>query len=403
MWKKVKLGDICNFVRGPFGGSLKKNEFVERGYAVYEQMHAIRNQCEEFRYYINETKFNEMSRFEVKAGDILMSCSGTIGKTTIVPEHHAKGIINQALLKISTTSIIDVVFLKLFMSSEHFFSQLMSTVGGAAIKNVASVKILKEITISLPPLAEQRRIVSKLDTAFAEIDTAIAASERNIANAFSLNEAIIAEAFSNIDADMRALDEVSEITNGYAFKSSDFIKTVGTKCIKITNVGLKEFVETDDDYLPVNFSKLHKRFRVKEGSIVFALTRTIINGGLKVAKVPVSYDGALLNQRVASVSAKNDIILSSYLYFFLSSNTVKQYVIDHVNTLMQPNLSINDLRSLPVPCVSLEQQKSIAKAIQTAISNAQLLIQKYSERTKELKGLKSSLLTTALTNISEAA
>ena len=52
MWKTVKLGDVCDFVRGPFGGSLKKNMFTESGYAVYEQQHAINNQCKDFRYFI---------------------------------------------------------------------------------------------------------------------------------------------------------------------------------------------------------------------------------------------------------------------------------------------------------------------------------------------------------------
>ena len=40
-WPMVALGDICDFKRGPFGGSLKKGIFVKEGYAIYEQSHAI--------------------------------------------------------------------------------------------------------------------------------------------------------------------------------------------------------------------------------------------------------------------------------------------------------------------------------------------------------------------------
>ena len=43
-WEKRKLGEICDFVRGPFGGSLKKNIFKPNGYAVYEQQHSIYDQ-----------------------------------------------------------------------------------------------------------------------------------------------------------------------------------------------------------------------------------------------------------------------------------------------------------------------------------------------------------------------
>ena len=49
-WEWKKLGELCDFVRGPFGGSLKKQIFKENGNAVYEQSHAIYNQFEQIRY-----------------------------------------------------------------------------------------------------------------------------------------------------------------------------------------------------------------------------------------------------------------------------------------------------------------------------------------------------------------
>ncbi len=172
MWKSESLGNVCDFIRGPFGGSLKKNIFVKEGFAIYEQQHAINNQCKFFRYFIDRKKFLEMSRFQVKKGDILMSCSGTIGKSTIVPNDAPDGIINQALLKITPHKELNTKYLKYFMESSSFLDQLMNTVDGAAIKNVASVKILKKIKISFPSLNEQKKIVLKLDGIFSKIKDA---------------------------------------------------------------------------------------------------------------------------------------------------------------------------------------------------------------------------------------
>ena len=101
-WELKKLGEVCDFIRGPFGGSLKKNCFKKSGYAVYEQQHAIYGDFT-FRYFIDESKFQEMKRFEVLPQDIIMSCSGTMGKISIVPDETPKGIINQALLKLTVT------------------------------------------------------------------------------------------------------------------------------------------------------------------------------------------------------------------------------------------------------------------------------------------------------------
>jgi type I restriction enzyme S subunit len=162
------LGEVCEFVRGPFGGALKKEIFVESGYAVYEQQHAIYGQWD-FRYFIDKMKFQQMKRFEVHTGDILMSCSGTMGKTAIIPENHKEGIINQALLKLSVKKDVCNSYIKLFMDSRWFQEGLMKQTSGGAIQNVASVSILKELGIPLPSLSEQERIVSILDTFEASI------------------------------------------------------------------------------------------------------------------------------------------------------------------------------------------------------------------------------------------
>ncbi|MFW6351044.1 MAG: restriction endonuclease subunit S [Bacteroidota bacterium] len=146
-WEIKHLGDVCVFVRGPFGGSLKKSIFKESGFAVYEQQHAIYNQFSKIRYFIDKKKFDEMKRFELKPNDLIMSCSGTMGKVAIVPENIKRGIINQALLKLTCKPELNVVYLKLWMDSSQFIEELEKNTVGAAIKNVASVKVLKTIQI----------------------------------------------------------------------------------------------------------------------------------------------------------------------------------------------------------------------------------------------------------------
>lgn len=85
-WEVKTLWEVCGFVRGPFGGSLKKEIFTSSGYAVYEQQHAIYNQFNDVRYFVDQAKFEEMKRFELRPHDLIMSCSGTMGKVAIVPE-----------------------------------------------------------------------------------------------------------------------------------------------------------------------------------------------------------------------------------------------------------------------------------------------------------------------------
>lgn len=162
-WKKVKLGDFAEFIRGPFGGSLKKEIFKDEGYLVYEQYHAINNDFSFERYFIDEEKYNEMKRFAVHAGDLIISCSGTMGRIAIIPNRYKEGIINQALLKLTVRNELNNMFLKIILQQPSYQRKYFSNQAGAAIQNVMSVKILKDIEIPLPTLEEQKAIVAQIE------------------------------------------------------------------------------------------------------------------------------------------------------------------------------------------------------------------------------------------------
>lgn len=151
------LGDIATLVRGPFGGSLKKEIFVESGFKVYEQSNCIKNDVKIGNYYITESKYKEMIRFSVQENDILMSCSGTIGKVLLLNNNFEKGIINQALLKITPMSVFPKYLYWYIISNINFDNR------GMAIQNIVSIPELKNIKIVLPSIEAQKKIVEQIE------------------------------------------------------------------------------------------------------------------------------------------------------------------------------------------------------------------------------------------------
>lgn len=150
--------------RGPFGGSLKKEDFVADGYLVYEQRHAIHNDFEYEKYYITEEKYKDMQMFKVKPKDLLISCSGvTLGKIAEVPENAKKGIINQALLKITLDSNImnNIYFIQYFRSDE-VQEKLFSFSRGSGIPNFPSMNEVKKIRFICPPIELQNKFANLL-------------------------------------------------------------------------------------------------------------------------------------------------------------------------------------------------------------------------------------------------
>ena len=85
-----------------------------------------------------------------------------MGRIAIIPDDAPNGIINQALLKLTPKAEVSNKYLKYYFE-DTIAAQMNSEARGGAIKNVASVAVLKDIKIQMPPLTEQNRIVSILD------------------------------------------------------------------------------------------------------------------------------------------------------------------------------------------------------------------------------------------------
>ena len=102
-----------------------------------------------------------MSGFSVSPGDILVSCAGTIGETYVLPNNIEEGIINQALMRMSIFAPIDIDYFLLYFDYVLKATAKESS-KGSAIKNIPPFEIFKKLLLPLPPIEEQRRIVTKV-------------------------------------------------------------------------------------------------------------------------------------------------------------------------------------------------------------------------------------------------
>ena len=164
-WTWARLGALAHYKKGPFGSSITKAMFVPESkdaIKVYEQKNAINKNDTLGNYFITKEKYEELKGFEVFPGDIIVSCAGTIGETFVMPNSMRKGIINQALMKISLydSSIKDFYLI-------YFDCKLKALANeqgyGMALKNIPPFDILKQYLVPLPPLPEQRRIIDKIN------------------------------------------------------------------------------------------------------------------------------------------------------------------------------------------------------------------------------------------------
>jgi type I restriction enzyme S subunit len=168
------------------------------------------------------------------------------------------------------------------------------------------------------------------------------------------------------------LGDIIDFLSGNNFESSDFSKGNGVKCIKITNAGVGEIIETAD-VLPLSFKDKYKQYLVYEGDLVLALTRPFISTGLKISICPFSYNNSLLNQRVSVIRPLKGIC-KDFVFQFLSSNIVLSiYKSMFKGQGQQPNLKKEDVTNLLFPLPPENEQIRVVSEIKKQLTKTKNL------------------------------
>jgi len=178
------------------------------------------------------------------------------------------------------------------------------------------------------------------------------------------------------------LDEVCDILNGYAFKSSKY-SNKGYRIIRITNVQKGIIVDESPKYYSDKDMVGLERYKLFENDILLSLTGNVGRVGI----MNNSLLPAALNQRVACLRLKNDDVCYEYLFYYLNSDEFENLCIENANGIAQKNLSTSFLKTVSIPIPPLDIQKKIIEVL----DKSQELVDKRKEQITALSKLKQSI------------
>ena len=327
-------------------------------------------------------------RFVVKNGDLLIALSGaTTGKMGVYSSDKV-AYLNQRVgnLRIIDTSILSPEYRNIFMYSKT--ETILKLAYGGAQPNISGTAICSFL-FPLPPLAEQRRIVTEVDHWLTLIDLiekekfdlqiSIKQAKNKILNLAihgklvpqDPNDEPAAELLKRINPNAETtcdnghskklpqswiicrLGEICKVENGYAF-SSDEYKPFGTPLVRISNI-----VNDKIDLSSCVFIQgdVEEKFIVSKGDLLIAMSGATTGKMGIYSQNEISY----LNQRVGNIKILNkDLLLPEYRNYFMISK------MDDILKLAyggaQPNISAKIISNflLPLPPIS-EQQRIVAK------------------------------------------
>ena len=117
-----------------------------------------------------EIEENVLPKFRLEKGDVLIArTGGTVGKSFLVQDVPVTAVFASYLIRIQGSHEVNDRYLKLFLESPTYWTQLRDGARGAGQPNVNG-QILGRIAVPVPPLAEQLRIVTKVDQLMALCD-----------------------------------------------------------------------------------------------------------------------------------------------------------------------------------------------------------------------------------------
>jgi len=163
-WVWTRLGLICNGITS--GSTPPQSEFNTKIGIPFLKVYNIKNQKVDFHYkaqFVNrDYKKQKMKRSRLFPGDVIMNIVGPpLGKVAIVPDEYPEYNCNQAIVFFRPFIKEINTFIYTYLLSGSFLNRI-ELIGTAGQDNI-SVSKSKAIEFPLPPLAEQKRIVAKID------------------------------------------------------------------------------------------------------------------------------------------------------------------------------------------------------------------------------------------------
>jgi type I restriction enzyme S subunit len=387
-WEIKNLGDICDVVGG--GTPSKSNSKFYDGKIHWATVRDLQGDIiSDTEHKITLDAIKNSSTNLIPKGNVIIATRVGLGKVCLI-EHDTA--INQDLRAIipKDKKQLSISFLFQWLKS---ISHLIVAEGTGATVQGVKLPFIKDLEIPLPPLPEQRRIVSILDEAFAAIAKAKANAEQNLKNAREVYESYLQNIFEikGKDWEEKTLGEVctlitdgkhgdckNEVDSGYYFLSAKDVRNNTLLFDNARQITKKDFEET------------HRRTNLRPGDIC------MVNTGATIGRISFAPDDprtykSTFQKSVAVIKTIPSLINNNFCQYILISDLKKLVKVSSGTAV--PNLLLGDLKrhriNLPK---SLKIQESIVQRIDVLYAETSKLEVIYQNKLTYLEELKNSIL-----------
>lgn len=354
------------------------------------------NEC----IYVNKLEKNE-EKYVIEKGDLLIALSGaTTGKNGVYYLDEI-AYLNQRIgnIKIKNKEKVLNEYRNYYIALKN--EDILNLAYGGAQPNI-SPKVIEFISIPLPPIKEQQRIVNRIESLFVKLDRAKELIENTLAQFEQNKMAILHKAFTgeltakwrkenNIDLSSWQEKTIDELCTSLKYGTSKKSNPEGS--VVVLRMGNLQNGEIDWSNLMYTDDKDDiEKYLLKKGDVLFNRTNSpelVGKTSIYRGEYPAIYAGYLIK-----LDYGKDII-GEYLNYIMNSTKAKHYCYTvKTDGVSQSNINAKKIGAFEIPVPTIEEQQEIVNILDKLLAKYNK-IKNLEQQLEKIELLKKAILAKA--------
>ena len=338
----------------------------------------------------------DKEKYLLKTGDIVISRAGSVGYSYLVKSPQ-NAVFASYLIRFKPLSMIDKSYLAFFLKSPDYWKTISEEKAGIALPNVNAAK-LKQIQVPLPSLAEQRRIVAKLETLFTQLDAAVDNLKKAQMQLQRYRRSILKSAFegeltkkwqegysgeleSMSVSEVSNLDSLPELPDGWVWTKikdiAEFIRGVSYRKDQSSKTQIDDYVPilranninvqlNFEDLVYVQQEKVKDEQYVKALDIIIAMSSGSKHLVGKASQAHQDFDGGF--GTFCGLVRVSEEVNQKFIGLFFQSPVYRNEISRLSTGININNLRRENIEDMFIPLPSLTEQEQIVSELERHLS-----------------------------------
>jgi type I restriction enzyme S subunit len=356
------------------------------------------NVSREGRIDLNEVKYvaADVNERRLRAGDVLFNNTNSpelVGKTAVF-SHVGEFAFSNHMTRVRLHPCVNAVFLANQLHYRWLAGDLRRLIANHV--NQASIsrsKLSTEVALTLPPTAEQERIVAAIEEAFSKLDAGEAGLRAVRQRLQRMRESVRTAATTGWPAEplveVVGANSITDGPFGSNLKTAHYTAS-GPRVIRLQNIGDGAFRDERAHISAEHYATLTKH-SVEPGDVLVASLGEVLP---RACLAPTDLGPAIVKADCIRIRP-SERASGAWLVNALNSRVVREHAANQIKGVGRPRMNLRDLRDLPVPIPPIDEQSRIVAVVERQFSFIEACEKAADEGLAKSAGLRRSVLKAA--------